>query len=961
MKAIKHPSRQYPPKRGSCPRTYLNTKARSKNGKGRSSSSAYIVVWLYTVLTCCMSLSSGAQPVDVLSKILQSTANKEVKQSKIDAFVSLIESKEATLPLAEDYHRLGSQWYYREWLNGDDEALSAAIRYTQKAITLKRALAAPADSALLVSLEKSLYNLGYFHSVKGEAYEAIDAYIQLIDLGMESKKTLLAYLELGKTYNSIGDFHKGLSSFTHLISFYEKDSLHQRELISAYRETANTYALMGLKEHSGEVKRYLDKATETLQQSGIINSRLVAQLYQIEGNRLVETGEFQRAISYHRKTLEALSEERKRDLAIVHNSLARSYLGLSQLDSALYHLHRSEIYDSSHSDTYDNLGDVHIAQQQFEKGLYQYQKAIVYSIGRDRSIRFDEVFELKDLEASTEKNFLLGYLVQQANAWVKYYRYDQNKDHLAQALKVFALADELVDLIRFESIEQQSKLFWRAKGASLYLKAVEACHLLDRPEMAYYFMEKNKALQLLENISNEQAKEIGQLPQAIAKREFELKRNILLAEDKESSEKEKNTENTGTLRSRVEAHKREHRRFMDSLMVAFPDYAKLKNKVDILSYPDFRKNYLSGEKAVLQYILSQEQGYGLLSTAEDTFFFPIDDAKGLNTAVAELYTYLSQVMSTPQKMKAFQMLSYRVFQQLIPEKAHAMIRGKKLCIIPDYTLQQIPFETLIVNGADAKFLIEEVEVRYAYSMSHLALNKQLSRRPEHGFLGFAPVEFEALGMARLRFSQKEIEEIKGIYGGDIILGGGATKARFLQQMGDYKIIHLSTHASVEQRGKPWIAFSDGTLSLAEIYATKNQSDMVVLNGCQTSLGEVIKGEGVMSLARGFFHSGTKSVVSSLWSITDQTGRHLMVDFYAGLHRGLSKSAALRAAKLKYIRSRSGSERSPFYWGGLIVIGDNAGLTLEKEFAWLQWGFALLLLIVLGLVVFFVRRLMMRAL
>lgn len=63
------------------------------------------------------------------------------------------------------------------------------------------------------------------------------------------------------------------------------------------------------------------------------------------------------------------------------------------------------------------------------------------------------------------------------------------------------------------------------------MKAVQACHLLDRPEKAFHFMERNKALLLLEGVTKEQAKEIVQLPDSIAQREFDLKRSIFLSEN----------------------------------------------------------------------------------------------------------------------------------------------------------------------------------------------------------------------------------------------------------------------------------------------------------------------------------------------------------------------------------------------------------------------------------------------
>ncbi|WP_158250454.1 CHAT domain-containing protein [Aquimarina sp. I32.4] len=83
-----------------------------------------------------------------------------------------------------------------------------------------------------------------------------------------------------------------------------------------------------------------------------------------------------------------------------------------------------------------------------------------------------------------------------------------------------------------------------------------------------------------------------------------------------------------------------------------------------------------------------------------------------------------------------------------------------------------------------------------------------------------------------------------------------------------------------------------------------------------------------SLARDFFYSGAKSVVSSLWAANDKSNQELMIDFYKGLDQGMTKSTALRNAKLKYIQTHKGSELSPFYWGALVLIGDHKQISLS---------------------------------
>ena len=91
------------------------------------------------------------------------------------------------------------------------------------------------------------------------------------------------------------------------------------------------------------------------------------------------------------------------------------------------------------------------------------------------------------------------------------------------------------------------------------------------------------------------------------------------------------------------------------------------------------------------------------------------------------------------------------------------------------------------------------------------------------------------------------------------------------------------------------------LKLHELYTYKNNADLVVLSACNTSLGEVAVGEGVLSLARGFFYSGANSVISSLWNVNDVATTSLMNNFYTNLKDNQTKAEALTNAKRKYLK------------------------------------------------------------
>lgn len=113
---------------------------------------------------------------------------------------------------------------------------------------------------------------------------------------------------------------------------------------------------------------------------------------------------------------------------------------------------------------------------------------------------------------------------------------------------------------------------------------------------------------------------------------------------------------------------------------------------------------------------------------------------------------------------------------------------------------------------------------------------------------------------------------------------------------------------------------DGILTAQEISMLDLRGlDLVVLSACQTGLGEVISGEGVFGLQRGFKKAGAKTILMSLHKVDDKATQILMVEFYKNLMRGKSKHQSLKDAQ-KYLREvDNGKYDDPKYWAAFIML------------------------------------------
>ncbi len=113
----------------------------------------------------------------------------------------------------------------------------------------------------------------------------------------------------------------------------------------------------------------------------------------------------------------------------------------------------------------------------------------------------------------------------------------------------------------------------------------------------------------------------------------------------------------------------------------------------------------------------------------------------------------------------------------------------------------------------------------------------------------------------------------------------------------------------------------------------------------------------MSLARAFFYSGAKSVVSSLWNADDKSTAKIMRSFYNYLKAGHTKSKALYYAKLDYLKSSSLSEKSPYYWASFVLVGDDSFIKDLSTNTSYYYILSIVTLVLVGLAFIFRRQLL----
>jgi CHAT domain-containing protein/tetratricopeptide (TPR) repeat protein len=306
----------------------------------------------------------------------------------------------------------------------------------------------------------------------------------------------------------------------------------------------------------------------------------------------------------------------------------------------------------------------------------------------------------------------------------------------------------------------------------------------------------------------------------------------------------------------------------------------------------------------------------------------------------------------------FTEVSYRLYQHLIQPAEPYIPKNCNLVIIPDGILNYLPFEVLLTNRekssekqfyADLSYLVLNHPINYAQS-ANVLYNLLATRDDEsntdninHGLIAFGdpvyanendPDFLIRKGLGRLEYSGREVERIACFFPekeSKTFLRETATEENLKTEhdLAKFKYIHFATHGLIDEQNPDFSSLvftqginseEDGFLQVPEIFNLRLNASLVVLSACQTGLGKMIRGEGMVGLTRAFLYAGTPSVVVSLWNVSDFSTSNLMEEFYRNLiENNLAKTKALQKAQLSMIKNEQYAH--PFYWAPFILLGD----------------------------------------
>ena len=270
-----------------------------------------------------------------------------------------------------------------------------------------------------------------------------------------------------------------------------------------------------------------------------------------------------------------------------------------------------------------------------------------------------------------------------------------------------------------------------------------------------------------------------------------------------------------------------------------------------------------------------------------------------------------------------------------------LIEGDELVLVPDRYSFLIPYAALV--DQHSRYLSETLRIRLAPSLTCLRLLSECSEgyHSKSGALLVGNPCLETVrikqwkNLPRLPGAEKEVKMIGQILNIEPLVGKNASKEKVISGLSSVSLIHIAAHGCPDTGGiilSPNLASSDNPeekdflLTMADVLEAQLHAKLVVLSCCYSGQG-AIKAEGVVGIARAFLGAGTRSVIASLWAISDDVTMEFMRHFYEHLVAGESASKSLHQA-MKTLRE-SGEFNAVKYWAPFVLIGDDVTMNFAQ--------------------------------
>ncbi|MBD3225000.1 MAG: CHAT domain-containing protein [Caldithrix sp.] len=797
----------------------------------------------------------------------------------------------------------------------------------------------------------------YVYEQTGQYKKAMENCKNLIKTARESNaldQVAYGLTKIGGLYYFMGDYRKALTYFSRSLAIASKIGETRREGM-AINDIGAMYAILG---NFKMALRYFKHSLELVRESGAVNTE-IRTLMNI-GLIYKDLNDEPNALDYLYQALNLADQSGYTiEKAAIYTSIGETHFQMNQLDSAETDYQKALAIaaqvDNKAQQAYilSNIGNLYHQQGRYQNAVNQFDRAL--TLGR----------AINDAQIIWESETGAGV------SYMELQQFDKAEKHLSRAIAFF------------DSIRQ--KLDFETMGHGFLTDRYEAypamIRLLARNkkyEEAHAVLDQYKSRSLLKMLTEGQPLINTLLPDSVNIKIKKMNRKLdrfhaMLS--REISKKTPDEQKVLQLDQKINALQLQQTEMKQWLRKHYSSIYQLTS-AEPLSVQDIRQNILTSEQLIVEYVVGDNH-ISVFAISSDTLIY--HDLAFSRKQLADMLTVASPIFQLDKSetgLKNNTILNadmanfsiepfFDLYRVLLHPLESQLQNASEIMIIPDDLLFYFPFEAMVVDTSNvsnrydfnhATYLIERLSVSYAPSASVLNPEFYQTLNARKDLLAFGNPDFKSNtdnhettepdssshqiaslirdNLIALPNAEDEVQSISKAVNrtsAEIYTGDQATEERFKAKASQFKVVHLATHFLMNDRDPLYSRIvlangpqsdEDGILQPYEIFHLELNTELVVLSACNTALGKLSKGEGLLGLARAFQYAGTPSLLVSLWNVDDRATSLIVKRFYAYLQNGKRKNEALRMAKLDYLKSADADHHDPFYWAPFILVGSN---------------------------------------
>lgn len=741
---------------------------------------------------------------------------------------------------------------------------------------------------------------------------------------------------IGVVYETLADYPKSLNYYHQALKIFKDIKNKENESWML----ANIGAVTAKLGNNKEALEYFMRALKIMQETG--DKKYEGWVLGTIGAIYKDLGELDDSLEYLKMALDIAREIGDRRLEITHlGNLGSVYQKIGEFDKSANCLNQGlkiaeQIEEKmSEADSLILLGILYRELKNLEKSIDYFNKALIK--GNEMSA--------PRIVWNAEWGLALSYEIEN-----KYY----------EAIKHFQGAINTVESIRGKLETEEQKIGFLREKVKIYeglinllfkLREKDKDSAKEYVQKSFHVAERAKSRAFLDLIAEAKVAPTTGLPAGLESEEKNLQNQLTNIQQKLMDPKIKEAERE-KLYNELHAIESKYNDFILELRKKSPRYASLV-------YPEpytldkVQRELLDEKTFIIEFFIGEENSFLWVISKDRILWF--DTFPSESEFFEKIASYQNQI--SQRRIKLDFHLGKELFDVLLKDALEQIPVASHLIIIPDGLLLRFPFEALVkeLKKEKPRYLLEDFTITYAPSASVLGeiktLQKEKIDKPidffamgnpiieEEGKVESAAVEFlrsSGIQLISLPYAEEEVFSISDVYKNRGKKTEVYVEEKALEEvvksgnMDQYKVIHFATHGLIDDKVPTLSGIllapsrepegDDGFLRLNEIFNLNLNTDLVTLSACETALGKETRGEGMIGLTRAFFYAGARSIIASLWMVSDQSTSKLMEDFYRNYATGKKPQEALRLAKLKLLKSEDIFYNHPFFWAPFVIIG-----------------------------------------